>query len=173
MTEVFVSKDHRVAVAIPRKIRRGLLHHCRRAGVKETGGILIGHYTDLRDRAVVTEATGPPLDSIARRFSFVRGLVGLQARVNRAWRRNDYYLGEWHFHPFASPKPSGLDLAQTITFAKDPQYRCPEPILVVVGGNPEAGGVLSISLVIEGEAEELSPWPSTKSGSARRQSGRG
>jgi integrative and conjugative element protein (TIGR02256 family) len=157
VSEVFVANDHVMGVAIPNRIRRRLLEHCRRAGVLETGGILIGHYSDLRDQAVITEVTGPPRDSVARRFSFVRGLIGLQARIDRAWRRGEYYLGEWHFHPFTSPDPSPRDLAQIIAFSKTEAYCCPEPILVVVGDDPNSVGRISVWLVVNGKTQELTP----------------
>jgi integrative and conjugative element protein (TIGR02256 family) len=161
--QVFVAEDHSVAILITDAIRKILLAHCEQARRLETGGILIGHYTPLGDQAVITEATGPPRDSVAGRWSFLRGLYGLQGRINRAWRRQNYYLGEWHFHPFSSPTPSGRDRTQILAFAHDPAYRCPEPILLVVGGDPGSGGELAVGVVLDGKLRELRPW-GTRSG---------
>jgi integrative and conjugative element protein (TIGR02256 family) len=159
--EVFVAEDHAVAIMVTEAIRKMLLEHCEKAHQLETGGILIGHYTPLADQAVITEVTGPPRDSIASRWSFIRGLHGLQQLINRAWRRRDYYLGEWHFHPFARPIPSDRDRRQVIAFSKDPAYRCPEPILLVVGGDPGIGGELGVGVVLKGKFRELRPWASS------------
>src|SRR6266567_2725653 len=93
-------------------IRKRLLAHCIKARQLETGGILIGHYTPLGDQAVITGVIGPPRDSIATPSVFIRGLHGVQKLINGAWRRRDYYLGEWHFHPFALPIPGGQDRRQ-------------------------------------------------------------
>jgi integrative and conjugative element protein (TIGR02256 family) len=158
MIEVFVAEDHSVAIMITEAIRKTLLGHCETARQLETGGILIGHYTPLGDQAVITEVTGPPRDSIASRWSFIRGLHGLQQRINRAWRRRDYYLGEWHFHPFARPIPSDQDRTQIIAFSIDPAYRCPEPILLVVGGDPRIGGELGVGVVLKGKFRQLRGW---------------
>ena len=46
-----------------------------------------------------------------------------------------YYLGEWHYHPNASPKPSALDLKTMVNLSKDEDLGCPEPILLVIGGS--------------------------------------
>jgi len=160
--EVFAAEDHSVAIMITEAIRRGLLRHCEKAHQVETGGILIGHYTPLGDQAVITEVSGPPPDSIASRWSFTRGLRGLQQLINRAWRRRNYYLGEWHFHPFERPTPSERDKMQIIAFSKDPAYRCPEPILLVVGGDPGIGGELGAGVVLKGKFRELRPWASAR-----------
>ena len=102
----FVTADRHLGVVLDDHVRGRLIEHCIRAGRKETGGILIGRYSDLHDQAIVTDATGPPRDSIRRRFSFVRGLVGVQRRLDGAWRHRDFYLGEWHFHPFMPADPA-------------------------------------------------------------------
>jgi integrative and conjugative element protein (TIGR02256 family) len=159
---VFVAEDHAVAIMITEPIRKKLLGHCEKAHRLETGGILIGHYTPLGDQAIITEVTGPPRDSIASRWSFIRGLHGLQRLINQAWRRHDYYLGEWHFHPFASPIPGDRDRRQVIAFSKNPAYRCPEPILLVVGGDPRIGGELGVGVVLKGRFREMRPWTSVR-----------
>ncbi len=45
-------------------------------------------------------------------------------------------MGEWHFHPQASPAPSSRDSIQMRDIARMLQYHCPEPILLMVGGGP-------------------------------------
>lgn len=157
-----MAEDHGVAIMITEAIRNRLLAYCEKAHQLETGGILIGHYTPLGDQAVITEVVGPPRDSMATQRSFIRGLHGLQRLINRAWRRREYYLGEWHFHPFSRPSPSDSDRRQMIAFSKDPAYRCPEPILVVVGGDPQIGGELGAGVVLKSKFRDLRPWASVR-----------
>jgi integrative and conjugative element protein (TIGR02256 family) len=158
VTDVFVANDHSVAIVLTRAIRESLMGYCVNAGQHETGGILVGHYTPLGDQAVITQVSGAPPDSKAGRSWFVRGFAGLQQLINVAWRRRNYYLGEWHFHPFAAPDPSDRDRQQILEFSRDRNYRCPEPILVVVGGDPAIGGELSVGVVLKGRLEGLRPW---------------
>jgi integrative and conjugative element protein (TIGR02256 family) len=153
----FVTADRHLGVILDDEVRSRLVEHCIKAGRKETGGILIGRYSDLHDQAIVTEVTGPPKDSIRRRFSFVRGLIGVQRRLDRAWRQRDFYLGEWHFHPFMAADPSDRDRTQIIDFSKDPAYACPEPILVVVGGDPEHEPEFQIAVVLGDDVIFLTP----------------
>jgi integrative and conjugative element protein (TIGR02256 family) len=155
---VFVADDHSVAVVVTAAMRAVLLKYCTQAARKETGGIIIGHYTPLGDQAVITEVTGPPRDSQAGDSWFVRGLQGLQRRIDRAWRRRDYYLGEWHFHPFAQPVPSQRDRAQVLSFSKNAAYRCPEPILIVVGGDPRGRAKLWVGAMFGGKLRNLDAW---------------
>ena len=73
----------------------------------ETGGILVGHYSDDSRFAHITDLVPAPSDSISKRFSFQRGVRGVQRFLNQMWPKRKYYLGEWHFHPDGSASPSG------------------------------------------------------------------
>jgi integrative and conjugative element protein (TIGR02256 family) len=153
----FVTADRRLGVVLDEDVRQRLVEHCIRAGHKETGGILIGRYSETRDQAIITDLTGPPPGSIRRRFSFVRGFAGLQVRLDRAWRQHASYLGEWHFHPFMAADPSQRDRTQITDFARDPAYACPEPILLVIGGDPAGTPEIQVAVVQQPELLFLLP----------------
>jgi integrative and conjugative element protein (TIGR02256 family) len=102
----------------------------------ETGGILVGHYSADLALAHLTGLVPAPSDSIAKRFSFQRGIRGLQQVLRKLWREKKYYLGEWHFHPDGSASPSPTDRDQMRSIADAFDYRCPEPVILIVGGNP-------------------------------------
>lgn len=55
-----------------------ILESCRLSAPEETGGILVGYYTDALDCAVVTDASERPPDSKSGRTWFARGTIGLQ-----------------------------------------------------------------------------------------------
>ena len=42
----------------------------------------------------------------------------------------------WHYHPNASSKSSKVDDMQMIKFSNNKKLNCPEPILIIIGGNP-------------------------------------
>ena len=115
-----------------------MLHECRDAGLNETGGIVWGKYNSNLDDAAITGFSKAPRDSQMGRFSFKRGIAGLQTMLHSLWRKNDreYYLGEWHFHPFALPVPSSTDRQQMFAHANDSKLQCPEPIMIIIGGDP-------------------------------------
>lgn len=111
------------------------------SGDLETGGILIGKYSEDGCIAIVEEATPAPPDSARNGNAFVRGTRGLRSRLRATWKLGSYYLGEWHSHPKSEPLPSGTDMATLASIASNPDMHCSNPVLLVVG----AGGRLHIS----------------------------
>ena len=128
----FTSSDQKFSISIQQAIVIELERICTDAVSKETGGVLIGHYSENLNTALITSITGPPPDSRAGKTWFHRGIEGLRDIFQQC--SNTYYVGEWHFHPFASPTPSLQDLRQMKRIALDKQYNCPEPILIILGG---------------------------------------
>ena len=114
----------------------GILEACHQSALTETGGILVGTYSDDLNCAVVMGQSGRPEDSRSGRTWFSRGTAGLQRWLDELWSKKErrYYLGEWHYHPGEQSEPSVTDGNQMKRIAKDPSYKCPEPILVIVGG---------------------------------------
>lgn len=91
-----------------------------------------------------------PGDSISKRFSFQRGVRGLQRFLNQMWPKRRYYLGEWHFHPDGFAFPSGADANQMRDVACAESYHCPEAVLVIVGGNPSERFTLESYVFLRG-----------------------
>ena len=131
------SADGRFGLRVEGRHVESILEFCKNAGEKETGGVLIGFYTDDLKCAVVTQTIGPPKDSQSGGTWFYRGVEGLQRFINAIWRRKrHYYLGEWHYHPHAPANPSFVDIKQMKSIADTDSYLCPEPVLLIIGGDP-------------------------------------
>ncbi|WP_262906255.1 Mov34/MPN/PAD-1 family protein [Hymenobacter terricola] len=129
---------------------------CYEARGNETGGILIGEYTDQLSCATVTHLLGPTTDSQSGRTWLIRGTKGLRKIIGNYWKeKKQYYLGEWHFHPFALPDPSRQDLMQMREIACSSTYKCPEPILIIAGGDPSKELRLRVFVFPKGELIEL------------------
>jgi len=144
--------DRRFGVLLSRERISEALRFCRRAGRHETGGILIGRYTQSLDLAIVHEVIGPPRDSTAGKTWFRRGVEGLQEILAERWSKGrDYYLGEWHFHPGSPPVPSLDDEEQMKALASTAEALCPEPILLILGGNPRGKWTLSAHVYPRGK----------------------
>lgn len=149
----FRSADGRFGLALASDQVREILRHCVQAGTRETGGVLIGHYTDALDCAVVTRVCGPEDDSRAGATWFERGTKRLRALFTEYWRRGrGYYLGEWHFHPGAPPIPSPPDVRSMRRIAKDRGSQCRQPVLLIVGGDPAARWSASAHVFPDGTA---------------------
>ena len=132
------SKDSKYGLRVPFRILKKMQHLCKKVNNVEVGGILVGYYNRRHDCAIVTGYSGPPKDSECGKSFFYRGVHGLQLWLIRLWnlRRQRYYLGEWHFHPFSNPAPSSTDTEQMKTHAENKSYSCPEPIMFIIGGDP-------------------------------------
>ncbi len=123
------------ALVIDDQCWRSIEKECSRWDGMETGGILIGYYTSDKSTAIVTEASGPPRDSRRGPTWFQRGVAGLTSLLGELWRQSQrtHYLGEWHYHPSPSVEPSQEDIDQMVSISTSPNYRCQEPIMLVVG----------------------------------------
>ena len=139
---VYRSLDRRFGIALPAPILGAMTAECARRQGIETGGILAGRYDEKLRLARIALATAPPPDSTGGHAWFRRGTTGLNRLIAQLWRGGDYYLGEWHYHPSGAPVPSGQDIDQMRVIAADSRYACPEPVLVICGGN---GKALSLS----------------------------
>ena len=156
----FASRDERYRVTVPKNCTTAMLAHARASLPRETGGIIVGRYTETLDHAILTDALGPPADSRGWATGFVRGVHGLARALRGLWSSSvpTYYLGEWHFHPFSAAQPSGDDADQMFSIAHGDRYRCPEPILLVLGGDPAGAWELSAHVYTnDGEYLPLAP----------------
>lgn len=136
------SADGRFGMQISKSVLRYILEACSSAGGLETGGILIGNYARDHDIAVIAQVTGPPSDSRRGVTWFFRGIKGLQRLLRRLWSNElSYYLGEWHSHPRGRAIPSEADARQMKQIAGDNASKCPEPLLLIVGGTLESWDV--------------------------------
>lgn len=100
----------------------------------ETGGVLIGRYAEDSTVAYVELASPPPGDSSAGLDWFERGKNGLGELLREQWNlpQRRYYVGEWHFHPLGHAEPSPQDRQQMAEIARDPNYHCERPLLIIV-----------------------------------------
>lgn len=103
---------------------------------KEVGTSLVGSYTEDGWRATVLHTSPLPADSTAGRLWFKRGIRGLKQYFSGLFAKSSgttHYVGEWHSHPDGAPVPSREDDENMSAIVNDPDARCPECILVIVG----------------------------------------
>lgn len=146
--KTFKSKDNRFCVTLQKEQLDLMLSMCKKSKRHETGGVLAGTYTDKNRNVLITHIGRPPLDSEFGLTWFVRGVKGIQDWLNNLWKnKTGYYVGEWHYHPFSSSSPSSQDLKQLKSISQSNEYNCPEPVLVIVGGDPKKDWTLSATIV--------------------------
>ena len=133
--------DGKFAAEIQASVLNAVDRHCRDAGTSETGGILVGRYSEDLALAIVREATPPPTDSKMARYWFVRGVRGLRHLLRERWRAEErtFYIGEWHLHPVNYIEPSSDDFRQMFQIKRAKEYDCKEPLLLIVGAGRNNG----------------------------------
>lgn len=94
----------RIEPSVLRHIRR---HRQVQQSSPEAGGQLFGRVTDTL--VSITHAAGPRAGDERGRFTFRSDPETAQADIGRFARRGLLYLGEWHTHAEAIPRPSGSD----------------------------------------------------------------
>ena len=147
----FWSRTRSFGLRIPAKEIEAMVRNCKKAKRDETGGVLAGSYSDDHKCACVTSISDAPPDSKASGSWFRRGIQGLQKWIDKLWRSKSYYLGEWHFHPFAPPTPSGTDITEMKSISTTDSYKCPEPLLVILGGNPAGAWQIRAFVFLKGQ----------------------
>ncbi|GBK65872.1 hypothetical protein PbDSM24746_58760 [Paenibacillus macerans] len=115
----------------------GIMHSYRQIskGLPESGGILLGRiYTD--NRIIIDQISVPGKGDKSGRFFFERDVKRAQEIASGAWEKSDgevRYLGEWHTHPEAIPKPSPTDRKLIIGMIQDSILDQEFLFLVIVG----------------------------------------
>lgn len=145
MVHKFESLDGSYNIEINEKLYQSVLNKCRNSGDYETGGILVGSYNSDMNVAHIRSILKAPPDSRYGKMSFKRGTDGLIDILDKKWATsNEYYLGEWHYHPNNSASPSCTDKRQMKKLAKSKELHCPEPILLIIGCNDNSSWESSV-----------------------------
>jgi integrative and conjugative element protein (TIGR02256 family) len=124
-------------ISISQSLMNEIHRLCETSLPNETGGILLGSYTENSTCASVSKLLKAPSDSMSGPTWFFRGTKGVKSKLDKLWKqKKQYYLGEWHYHPNSSSNISSQDINQMNTISNDKAYKCPEPILLIIGGSP-------------------------------------
>lgn len=145
----YIAPSRGFAVSIPYEEWERMVNIARAWQPLETGGVLVGRYSRDKRWAQVARVYGPGQQSTHGRLYFERAARALNRLLAHLWRRfggNRYYLGEWHSHPSASAQPSISDQQTMFKIARRTEAHCPEPLLVIVGGNLTIEPSLSVTV---------------------------
>jgi integrative and conjugative element protein (TIGR02256 family) len=138
MPTEYSSQDGAFVVTIRQEVASSLLGQAAHAYPNETGGVLVGHYDDSHHVATVEKLTPKAPDSVAGRSAFLRGAKSIGRFLRRLWDTTNpklHYLGEWHTHPDGSEVASPTDRCTMRSITDDERALCPEPILLILGGD--------------------------------------
>lgn len=132
---IFKDKSQTYNIYLGKEIYKQMIGYCNESNPYETGGVLIGNYSHNQMIAEILQITPAPKNSQHLKYNFRRSSSGLKELLDSVWNQGLYYLGEWHYHPNTSAVPSSTDLKQMFILSKNNALKCPEPILIIIGGN--------------------------------------
>ena len=113
----------------------------------ETGGILLGHAPGDRADLHVTVAGDPGPNAVHEPRRFLRDPAHAQKLADRAWADHQaVWIGEWHTHPAAGPKPSDIDLRSYLQHLEDPELQFTEFLSLIVAST-DAGPTVAAWIV--------------------------
>ena len=102
----------------------------------ETGGLLFGQRDDACGVIWISDASGPPPDSVSSPEGFVCGVEGVDdLNKEKSERTNGVveYLGMWHTHPEGRANPSAIDIAGMANLLLSPLSTTPLQLMLIVG----------------------------------------
>lgn len=129
----FSSPDTTISIEVDKDVFDSMVEVCRKSPDRETGGILVGRYSDSGTIAQILEALPPSIDSVGTSSTFSRGVHGISKELASRWvKTGSHYVGEWHYHPLGNGQPSDRDISQMTDFAREESMQSPVPIMVIV-----------------------------------------
>lgn len=111
----------------------------QRAYPRETGGVLLGYFSN-EGAPVVYAATGPGPDAEHHPSWFVPDHAWQCEQIDLIYNKSNgvwVYLGDWHTHPDGAPAMSWIDHRTLLSIAAHPQALTPEPIMLIGSGGPD------------------------------------
>jgi integrative and conjugative element protein (TIGR02256 family) len=129
----------------------------------ETGGTLVGYYSEDRRVAFVTQVLVAKAGARRKRSGFFRPPDSVDDQLRRVYKETKgrtYFLGDWHSHPLGQPTPSSVDLGTLRGLARSPSVATDTPIMIIVGGDFDSQPLMSCTLAdksgrcLNGEYEE-------------------
>ncbi len=103
----------------------------------ETGGILIG-FMGRNGYVYITKVTGPGPKAIRKNNWFARDVEYCQSIIDNEYEKNGQkglYVGEWHYHPSKSNKPSNQDLKSLHEISEADNYKVQAPIMIIISND--------------------------------------
>ena len=140
----------RFAPAAWRDMRGWVIRSDRlRGATVETGGHLFGERDDAARVIWISHVSGPPPDSHHARSGFVCGTAGVvdeTLRLSTRSRGAVRFIGLWHTHPGSTARPSETDVSTMANLVADAEFRSPQSLLVIVGGDLAAAPQVTAQL---------------------------
>lgn len=106
----------------------------------ESGGVLLGYWSESPHGPVVTHAVGPGPNAKHFRDRFVPDYEFHEAEIARLYTEYSGmldYLGDWHSHPGSDGTMSISDRKTLFRIGRSRQARAPRPLMLIMAFGPK------------------------------------
>lgn len=103
---------------------------------QETGGLLVGYFSEDDKDVVITGITGPGPKAQHGKHSFCPDYEADRVEMARIFKQSGglaWYIGDWHTHPTGPAYLSFLDRKALINIAKFDLNHVQRPIMLILG----------------------------------------
>lgn len=107
---------------------------------RETGGIVLGYWSESTAEPVITQAIGPGPHAVHEHDRFVPDYAFHESEVARLHLQSNYslqYLGDWHSHPGSAGYLSSRDHATLCRIATSRKAKAPHPLMLILAYGPK------------------------------------
>jgi integrative and conjugative element protein (TIGR02256 family) len=130
--------ERECTVLVPDQLLAAMRKMAASSRPQETGGTLVGHYSEDRREAFVTSALEANTGARKQRARFYRPPDNVDGQLARIYEESGgltHYLGEWHTHPGGAPTPSPTDLSTLRSLASSRSVATDTPFMIILGGD--------------------------------------
>jgi integrative and conjugative element protein (TIGR02256 family) len=124
----------------------------------ETGGVLAGRGELMNGEVHLTHASEPGPRARKTMYSFARDTVFCQQFLDELALESKGqidYLGEWHKHHEAEPRPSWTDIRTSKDIASKPDYHVELCLLLIIGRSNHRNSLRAFVVDRVGVAEKI------------------
>ena len=145
----YTPSDQRVTVILSDSVVEYLDRYRQRSPrAREAGGQL---FAQIRGQTVFVErATGPRLSDRRSRRSFRPRRSNEQREIQRFFDIGFHFVGDWHTHPEAHPRPSPLDIESSTEMFRRSIHELDAFFMVIVGTASGTSGLFVSSVQTDG-----------------------
>lgn len=121
-------------------VRDAMARDAQEASPLESGGVLIGYWSQSREDAVITDIVGGGPRALRTKYSFLPDQAFQESEIARKYvasGRVATYLGDWHSHPMGLTEPSRLDRRTLKRIVRGHEARLSCALMVIVAGGPD------------------------------------
>lgn len=124
----------------------------------ETGGVLAGRGRLLTDEVHISQASKSGPRARRTMYSFARDTIFCQQFLDRVAIESEGqidYLGEWHKHHEAEPRPSWKDIKTAKDIALNPDYHVELCLMLIIGRSNHRSSLRAFVVYPSGAAEKI------------------